>query len=599
MNAHLFSSRLFSCFFLPSFWKFSVEGFDDFECYPNRDSKPYRELYGIPECGTVIRGTLRNQGWCEKIKKLVDLGYVDETPHAVAGMSYGALTAKLVGQKEATKQLASQVAAFLHVPMDSHVIKAFEWLGLFDDAQHVPAGVGNNLDALSWLMRSKMTLQPHERDLMVLRHTFVAEYEDRVEHILSTLIDYGFPNGDTSMARTTSLPLAIATRMVLEKRWTKPGLTIPTVKDLYEPLMAELAELGIAYTEHVETKPKRHLWLRDEVKPGERRAAITPAVAKRLIDEGFQITVERSTTRCFADADYKAVGARLAEAETWKSAPAAAIIVGLKELPADGSALSHRHVFFCHAFKEQKGWQEELARFTRGGGSLCDMEYLTFPDGRRVAAFGRPAGLAGAAAAVLAWCAQQDKKPLAALEPWKTQLHMVAHVKHALGARAPKAIVLGALGRSGRGAVDVLDSVGCQVTQWDLPETKAGGPFPQLLDFDIVVNCILLVGKIPPFLTAEMVAAKSRLSVICDVSCDTSNPHNPLPFINKNTILTEPVLRVNEHVEALAIDHLPTLLPVEASEAFANDLLPHYLNIDDGDVWQRALKLFREKSGSK
>ncbi len=124
----------------------------------------------------------------------------------------------------------------------------------------------NNLDALSWLMRSKMTLQPHERDLMVLRHTFVAEYEDRVEHILSTLIDYGFPNGDTSMARTTSLPLAIATRMVLEKRWTTPGLTIPIVKELYEPLMAELAALGIAYTEHTETTLKRHLWLRDEVK---------------------------------------------------------------------------------------------------------------------------------------------------------------------------------------------------------------------------------------------------------------------------------------------------------------------------------------------
>jgi saccharopine dehydrogenase-like NADP-dependent oxidoreductase len=85
-----------------------VEGFDDFECYPNRDSKPYREIYGIPECGTVIRGTLRNQGWCEKIKKLVDLGYVEETP-LEAGLSYAALTAKLIG-KTVSKDLSVQVA---------------------------------------------------------------------------------------------------------------------------------------------------------------------------------------------------------------------------------------------------------------------------------------------------------------------------------------------------------------------------------------------------------------------------------------------------------------------------------------------------------
>jgi hypothetical protein len=92
-----------------SFWKFSVEGFDDFECYPNRDSKPYRELYGIPECATVIRGTLRNQGWCEKIKKLVDLGYVEEMP-LDEGLSYGALTAKLIGKSPASKELPAQVA---------------------------------------------------------------------------------------------------------------------------------------------------------------------------------------------------------------------------------------------------------------------------------------------------------------------------------------------------------------------------------------------------------------------------------------------------------------------------------------------------------
>ena len=112
-----------------SFWKFSVEGFPDFECYPNRDSKPYRDIYGIPECGTVIRGTLRNQGWCEKIKKLVDLGYVEEAISNVGGLSYATLTAKLINA-DANKDLVAQTAAFLKVPVDSHVIYCLQVAGL-------------------------------------------------------------------------------------------------------------------------------------------------------------------------------------------------------------------------------------------------------------------------------------------------------------------------------------------------------------------------------------------------------------------------------------------------------------------------------------
>ena len=584
-----------------SYKKFEIEGFDEFEVYPNRDSTPYRDIYGIPECATVIRGTLRIKGWCEKIKKLVDLGYVEETARSdLAGKSYAQLTGELAGADGNVATLADQVASKLRLTKDSHVIAAFRWLGLFDEAEKIPSGVTNVLDALSLLMRKKMTLQSHERDLMLLRHTIIADFPDRREHITSTLIDYGFPNGDTSMSRTTSLPLAIAARMVLEGRYAVPGVAIPITPNLYEPIMAELAELNISYDEQTRVEKKRHLWLRDEVKPGERRAAITPVVAKKLIDEGqFFITVEKSTTRCYPDSDYVSAGCVMAEAGSWPKAPADAIIVGLKELPADGSALTHAHVFFCHAFKNQAGWQEELARFTRGGGSLYDMEYLTFPNGRRVAAFGRAAGLAGAAVAAKAWALKQDGKTMGTLSAWNNQLHMIADVKGSLGDRTPTALVLGALGRSGRGAVDVLEALGCKVTKWDMAETSKGGPFPELLQHDIVVNCILLLEKIPQFITNEMIASPGKMSVICDVSCDTSNPENPLPFLNKGTTLDAPILEINDKVWGITIDHLPTLVPVESSEGFSNDLLPHFLTIPSGAVWSKALKIFQEKSAQK
>jgi saccharopine dehydrogenase (NAD+, L-lysine forming) len=134
-------------------------------------------------------------------------------------------------------------------------------------------------------------------------------------------------------------------------------------------------------------------------------------------------------------------------------------------------------------------------------------------------------------------------------------------------------------------------------------ETKGGGPFPEILKHDIFVNCIYLSTKIPPFLTKEMVCESPRpLSVIVDVSCDTTNPNNPIPIYNKCTTFDDPTVLVAcapaAPIDVAAIDQLPTLLPREASEAFCKDLMPTLLSLKDranSSVWQRAEKLFREK----
>lgn len=83
-----------------------------------------------------------------------------------------------------------------------------------------------------------------ERDMLLMKHTFIAEYpEGKKEKITCTLIDYGLPNGDSSMARTVSLPVAISIRLVLEGKFTTPGLQIPIIKELYEPILQELEAL--------------------------------------------------------------------------------------------------------------------------------------------------------------------------------------------------------------------------------------------------------------------------------------------------------------------------------------------------------------------
>jgi saccharopine dehydrogenase (NAD+, L-lysine forming) len=143
--------------------------------------------------------------------------------------------------------------------------------------------------------------------------------------------------------------------------------------------------------------------------------------------------------------------------------------------------------------------------------------------------------------------------------------------------------------------------------QWDLPETSAkSGPYQEIIESDVFVNCIYLSAKIPPFVDLESLSSHSRtLSVVCDVSCDTTNPNNPIPIYDINTTFSNPTVPVtlpmgsNEvPLSVISIDHLPSLLPREASEAFSTALLPSLLQLKEwkeARVWQQAEKLFKEK----
>jgi len=242
------------------------------------------------------------------------------------------------------------------------------------------------------------------------------------------------------------------------------------------------------------------------------------------------------------------------------------------------------------------------------------LEFLTDATGRRVAAFGFHAGFAGAAAGALALAAQKKGETLGLLEPYVNEEAMVNGVKSALGGsgKGVKALVIGALGRCGRGAVDLFRKIGLDeddIYKWDLAETAKGGPFPEILEVDIFVNCIYLSSQIPSFITRETISAAGKgrqLSVVVDVSCDTTNPFNPIPIYNINTTFREPTVAVDglgnaaPPLSVISIDHLPTLLPREASEQFSSDLLPSLLEFPrrkTARVWTEAETLFQEKLG--
>ncbi len=313
-----------------------------------------------------------------------------------------------------------------------------------------------------------------------------------------------------------------------------------------------------------------HLWIRSELRATEQRVPIVPDDAARLIAEGARITVEESAQRVFAAADYRQAGCEIAPAGSWPQAPADAYVVGIKELPPAPEALRHTHIFFAHAFKGQHGADELLARFAQGGGRLLDIEYLTV-GGHRSVAFGRWAGYVGAGLGVLAHRGVLDP-PLAPM----TQPDLDARL--GAGPSAPlRALVIGARGRSGRGAVESLQRAGCSVTQWGVQETRVVGK-RALLAHDLLVNCVVTSRPQQPFVeTDDVQTSGRRLTVIADVTCDVTSEHNLLPVNTEVTTWAAPVRRVHDGpapLDVIAIDNLPSLLPREASIDFSADFTP-------------------------
>ncbi|PZQ95452.1 MAG: saccharopine dehydrogenase [Cereibacter sphaeroides] len=348
-----------------------------------------------------------------------------------------------------------------------------------------------------------------------------------------------------------------------------------------------------------------HLWVRAEQRPNEERVGLTPEGAAALVRTGLRVTVEESRVRAILIDGYRAAGCEIVAENLWPGAPGDAIIFGLKELPEDGTPLRHRHIMFGHAYKGQPAGQVLLRRFAAGGGTMYDLEYLVDETGRRVAAFGYWAGYAGAAVALKCWAAQQRGGIAGPVSKYSGKASLLADLGQELGSGVrPRAIVIGALGRVGTGASDLCAAMGVTVTKWDMAETASGGPFPEVLEHEIFLNCILARPGCPVFVSASATTAPRALRVIGDIACDPTSDFSPIKVYDRATDWDSPVLRVHDDppLDVTAIDNLPSLLPVESSEDYAAQLLPSLLTLDrlDRGVWGRAKVEFeRHTAGLK
>lgn len=226
----------------------TIEGLGVFEGYANRDSVPYAALYGIPEARTMFRGTLRYPGWCATLKKIGDVGLLDQAERDLNGVTYAGLLKSLAGLAPSA-DLPAALADKLGLSAKSGILDRWGWLGLFGD-EPIPMARGSALDVLEQLMLRKLRYAEGERDMIILRHAFrCAGADGREKTVTSTLIDYGIPGGDSSMARTVGLPAAAGARLLLEGKIDRKGVCLPVYPEIYGPILRELEGRGIVFKE--------------------------------------------------------------------------------------------------------------------------------------------------------------------------------------------------------------------------------------------------------------------------------------------------------------------------------------------------------------
>ncbi|PNS18612.1 Saccharopine dehydrogenase [Sphaceloma murrayae] len=220
--------------------------------YPNRDSTPYRGRYTIPEADTIIRGTLRYQGFPEFVRTLVDMGFLseDEQPFLkpiidAPVLSWKEATAQILGSNANTESdliwAISSKTQFADNNEKDRIINGLKWLGLFGDDKIEPRGTP--LDTLCATLEKKMQYEEGERDFVLLQHKFGITHANGAKEVrTSTLCEYGDPKGYSAMAKLVGVPCAVAVKQVLNGTIKDRGVLAPMDPRIAESLRIELAE---------------------------------------------------------------------------------------------------------------------------------------------------------------------------------------------------------------------------------------------------------------------------------------------------------------------------------------------------------------------
>jgi len=227
----------------------TVPGFGDYEGYANRDSLKYLDTYGLKGIGTMLRGTLRNKGYCDAWNVLVQLGCCDDSyqMESVENMTHeGFINSFLDNNVESS--IEDKLISYFKLSPAGEEMKRLRWSGLFSE-EKVGLAEGSPAQLLEHILSKKWKLKPGDKDFIVMWHRFVYDTGNTRREIQAHLTVTGEDEVNTAMAKTVGLPLAIAAKHLLEGKIKSRGVVIPVHKDIYDPVLKELSQYGIRLVE--------------------------------------------------------------------------------------------------------------------------------------------------------------------------------------------------------------------------------------------------------------------------------------------------------------------------------------------------------------
>jgi len=228
-----------------------IEGFGKFEGYANRDSLNYRSVYGLDDIPTIYRGTLRKPGFSRSWDLFVKLGATDDS-YIMEGskdMTHREFINSFLAY-DTHNSVELKLRHYFNIPQDDPILEKFEWLDIFAT---IPIGITEDktpAQILQIILEKKWTLKETDKDMIVMWHKMgwkTAEGETKM--LTSSMVVKGEDRTYTSMAKTVGLPVAIATKMILNGTINEPGIQRPISKKIYEPILEELKSFGISFVE--------------------------------------------------------------------------------------------------------------------------------------------------------------------------------------------------------------------------------------------------------------------------------------------------------------------------------------------------------------
>ncbi|MCF8258291.1 MAG: saccharopine dehydrogenase NADP-binding domain-containing protein [Flavobacteriales bacterium] len=227
----------------------AIEGHGKFEGYANRDSLSYREAYGLLDAHTIYRGTLRRPGFSRAWNAFVELGATDDS-YIMEGseqMTHRDFINSFLPYS-IRDSVELKVAHYLKLDQDDDLMTKLEWLGIFSNEK---VGLKNATPAqiLQSILEKKWSMHATDKDMIVMWHKVGHVINGQKTVTESSMVVIGDDEENTAMAKTVGLPLAIATRMILEGRITQRGVLLPVAADIYLSVLSELAINGLSFTE--------------------------------------------------------------------------------------------------------------------------------------------------------------------------------------------------------------------------------------------------------------------------------------------------------------------------------------------------------------